>query len=269
MCATMVSMHIITAAILGIVEGLTEFLPISSTAHLTMVSRLLGLSQTPFVKTFEIAIQSGAMLAVLFLYVKLFLKYRSLWLSLIAGFLPTAIIGFAVYPFVKSVLIGNEWLTVWALIIGGAGLIWFDYSRRKLPEDTTGPDAAHVPIKSAILIGLAQCLAFVPGVSRAAATIVAGLLLKLPRRTAIEFSFLLGLPTLGAATALDLYKSRALLETSGNSTALAVGFVFAFLSAILGIKFLIWATGKSSLAKFGIYRIIVALAFAGVLLSGM
>lgn len=262
-------MHIIHAVILGAVEGLTEFLPVSSTAHLIITARLLGLDQTDFIKTFEIAIQSGAMLAVLFLYAKLFLKYRSLWLSLLAGFLPTALIGFAVYPFVKDVLIGNEWLTVWALILGGAGLIWFDYSRRKLSENNAGPDAAHVPIRSAIIIGLAQCLAFVPGVSRAAATIVSGLLLKLPRRTAIEFSFLLGLPTLGAATVLDLWKNRGLLLVSENYLPLAIGFIFAFLSAILSVKLFIRLTGKSSLSGFGIYRIVIALAFAAVLMGGM
>lgn len=275
-------MHPLHSFILGLVEGFTEFLPISSTAHLILVSWILDIDQTSFVKTFEIAIQSGAILAVLVVYWRKFLDIEILK-KIISAFIPTAIIGLILYEFVKDHLIGNISVVLWALGIGGLVLIIFEkyiYSANKLTVDiddinidandslvnnqaiqSEADEIRKLSYFKAILIGVAQAMAIIPGVSRSAATIVGGLLIGMSRMAVVEFSFLLAVPTIGAATALDLFKN-ANLFTADQITSFIIGFVAAFVTAILGIKFLLSFVKGRTFVGFGIYRVVLAIIFA-------
>lgn len=244
--------------ILSIVEGITEFLPISSTGHLILVSKLLGISETDFVKTFEIVIQFGAILAVLVLYFKKFISSFNLIKKLIVAFVPSAIVGFFLYPLIKGVLLGSSVVTLNALFWGGIVLIvieWF--LKRKKVEVKTGSGISY---KQSLVIGTFQSLSVIPGVSRAAATIIGGLLTGLSRESATEFSFLLAVPTMIAASALDIYKSRQILM-SGNLPSLFIGTFLSFIFALVAVKFLIGYVKKHSFTAFGIYRIILAVLF--------
>lgn len=246
--------------ILGIVEGLTEFLPISSTAHLSLTSQLLGIAQTDFIKTFEIAIQSGAMLAVIAIYWRKFLNME-INKKIIAGFLPTAILGFVLYKLIKSYLIGNLYVTLASLFIGGIILIVFEKNinkKEKTQVSTNETDIIGLSYKKTALIGLFQSLAVIPGVSRSAATIVSGRLLGLKKDSVVEFSFLLAVPTILAATGYDLLKNYALFS-SQDIGSLSLGFIFSFITAIISIKFFISYISKHSLTSFGIYRILVSI----------
>ena len=248
-------MNLLDAIILGIIEGITEFLPISSTGHLILAATLLELQDTEFLKTFEIAIQLGAILSVVVLYARNLLKDRELIYKTITAFLPTAIIGLIAYKFVKQYLLGNELVVVAALLIGGALLILFEFLHRGKPEGTT-----NVSYGQALLIGLFQCIAMVPGVSRSAATIIGGMILGIERRTIVEFSFLLAIPTMAAATVLDVYKTAAIFSAA-EVKILATGFVVSFIVALLSIKFLLQYIRSHTFIAFGIYRILVALLF--------
>lgn len=251
-------MNAFHAFILGIVEGISEFLPISSTGHLILTSRLLGISQTEFVKTFEIAIQLGAILSVIVLYWKKFLMNLEVLKRVCTAFLPTAIIGFALYKIIKKFLLGNSHIVVWALFIGGLFLILFELFHREKENAVT--QVASISYKQAILIGVFQSIAVIPGVSRSAATIIGGLTLGLRRDAIVEFSFLLAVPTMLAATLLDLFKN-ANAFTQGQFTLLGIGFVTSFIVAILAIKFLIRFIKNHSFISFGVYRILIALLF--------
>lgn len=246
--------------ILGIVEGLTEFLPISSTAHLSLTSQLLGIAQTDFIKTFEIAIQSGAMLAVIAIYWRKFLNME-INKKIIAGFLPTAILGFVLYKLIKSYLIGNLYVTLASLFIGGIILIVFEKNinkKEKTQVPTNETDIIGLSYKKTALIGLFQSLAVIPGVSRSAATIISGRLLGLKKDSVVEFSFLLAVPTILAATGYDLLKNYVLFS-SQDIGSLSLGFIFSFITAIISIKFFISYISKHSLTSFGIYRILVSI----------
>ncbi|MBV9159381.1 MAG: undecaprenyl-diphosphate phosphatase [Candidatus Kaiserbacteria bacterium] len=247
-------MNIIHAIILGVIEGFTEFLPISSTGHQILVSHLLQIPQTDFLKSFEIVIQLGAILAVVVLYWRRFLDIEILK-KLFVAFLPTGIIGLALYKIVKIYLIGNETVVLWALLIGGIVLIAFEYLHTEGDQESL----SSITYKQAALIGLFQAIAIIPGVSRSAATIVGGMLLGLKRATIVEFSFLLAVPTMAAASALDILKSFGTIE-SGGIGVLLVGFVVSFVVAILGIRFLLAAIRRYSFVPFGIYRILLAAA---------
>lgn len=244
--------------ILSAVEGLTEFLPISSTGHMILVSKLLGISETDFVKTFEIVIQLGAILAIVVLYFKKFLSSFNLIKKLVVAFIPTAIVGFTLYPLIKGVLLGSSAITLNALFWGGIAIIgveWF-LRRKKTIVKTSG----GVSYKQALIIGVFQSLSVIPGVSRAAATIIGGLLTGLDRPTATEFSFLLAVPTMVAATGLDVWKSRHMIAQGGVMTLL-VGTVLSFFFAILAVKFLVNYVKKHDFTAFGIYRIILSVLF--------
>ncbi len=247
---------IIYAIILGIVEGITEFLPISSTGHLILTSELLKIPSSEFWKSFEIAIQLGAILSVVVLYWKKIFASRTLYLKVLTAFIPTAIIGLALYKIVKSFLLGNVLVVLIALLAGGILMIIFEnwYAKKKnMNED----DLENISYKQAGLIGIFQALAVIPGVSRSAATVIGGLLLGLNRKTIIEFSFLLAVPTMAAATGLDLMKS-SLAFSQDEWIALSIGFVVSFLVALLAIKFLLKFIKNHTFKGFGWYRIILA-----------
>lgn len=247
-------MPFLDALILGIVEGITEFLPISSTGHLILASNLLGLFQTEFLKSFEIIIQLGAIAAVVFVYWRSFLKIK-IWQKVLAAFLPTGIIGFFLYKIIKQYLIGNETVVLWALLLGGLALIIFEKSHKE-KEGASG-EIEDISYKQALGIGICQSLAVVPGLSRSAATIVGGLALGLKRETIVKFSFLLAVPTMLAASGWDLLKNaNSFLPEDFN--VLAVGFVASFLTALIAIKWLLNFIQKNNFVSFGIYRILAA-----------
>jgi len=255
-------MTIIHGLILGVVEGLTEFLPISSTAHMILASDLLRLTATAFLKTFEISIQVGAILAVVVLYWKKIWSSWSLIGKIVAAFIPTAIIGLIFYKIVKNYLLDNPLVVALALLIGGVLLIILEkyYSRKSGAAPAAGGETdlnQSLSYKQAGIIGLCQSLAIIPGVSRAAATIMGGLGLGISRKNIVEFSFLLAIPTMIAATGLDLFKSRtALIGLNGTELAIwLVGFITAFIAAIIGVKFFMKFIQKNNFIPFGWYRI--------------
>ncbi len=251
-------MDILQSLILGIVQGITEFLPISSTAHLIMAAKVMHIPQTDFVKSFEIVIQLGSILSVIVLYWRrFFVDFESLKRILVA-FLPTAILGFTLYKFIKGYLIGNPYILIWALILGGIFLIVFELFHRE--KETAIDDISQIPYGLCIALGLFQSLAMFPGVSRSAATIMGGLLLNLKRKTIVEFSFLLAVPTMLAASAFDLLKCGSSF-TSSQFGVLAVGFIASFIVAIISIQFLMNFIKKHTFIPFGIYRIAIALLF--------
>lgn len=251
-------MNLLQALILGAIEGFAEFLPISSTAHLTLAARLLHLAESDFLKSFIIIIQFGAVLAIFWLYRRTFIRKWEINKKVLIAFLPTALIGFALYKLIKGFLLGNTTIALWALLIGGVGLVAFEWWYKRRPAGGQGLE--RMSTAQAALIGLAQSLAVVPGVSRSAATIVGGLALGLERRAIVEFSFLLAVPTLAAATGYDLYKSASAFSL-GQVHLLAIGFTSAFICALLGVKFLLNYVQRNTFTAFGIYRIIVALIF--------
>lgn len=251
-------MSFLHAVILGIVEGITEFLPISSTGHLMLASDFLRLPASDFVKSFEIAIQFGAILAVMALYPRrLFMEWGTVK-KIAAAFLPTAILGAVFYKIVKSFLLSNTSVVLWALLIGGVAIIIFELWHRRRSEPVG--EVGDITYKQAVAVGCAQAVAMIPGVSRSAATILGGLGMGLNRRTIVEFSFLLAVPTMLAATALDLYKSAGAFA-GADWGALAVGFIVSFVVALSAIKFLLAFIQRYSFIAFGVYRILVAMVF--------
>jgi undecaprenyl-diphosphatase len=249
-------MNIFHTVILSVIEGITEFLPISSTGHMILASTLLKIAETDFVKSFEIIIQLGAILAVLILYWKKLLLNKKTLINVIIAFLPTAFIGLVLYKYIKSVLLGNPWIVVWSLGIGGVLLILLEIFHK---EKTTIEETDMSP-KKAFIIGCAQSLSVIPGVSRAAATIAGAMLTGMGRAEAVEFSFLLAIPTMAAATGLDFLKS-AKHFTGSQYELLGLGFVIAFLTALVVVKWFIGFVKKYTFIPFGIYRIVIALAF--------
>ncbi len=251
-------MNFLHVLILSIVEGLTEFLPISSTGHLILTTKLLSIPSTNFVKTFEIVIQFGAIMAIVVLYSKKLMSSLNLLKKLFIAFVPTAVVGFTLYPLIKNYLLGSSSVTLWALFVGGIALIIIE---KLLPKFRIKHSNLQEPTyKQAFTIGIFQSFSIIPGVSRAAATIMGGLLTGLNREKATEFSFLLAVPTMFAATVLDLYKSRQII-TAGGSITLFVGTVLSFLFAILAVKFLVGFVKKHDFTAFGVYRIILAILF--------
>lgn len=250
-------MQLFHAFIFGIVEGISEFLPISSTGHLILTSRLLGLPHTEFLKSFEIAIQLGAILSVVALYWRSFLIEREVLKRVLAAFIPTGILGFLLYKSVKKFLLGNDAVVLWSLFLGGLFLIVFE--KRHKQSDTAIASIAEMPYAKAVLIGVFQALAVIPGVSRSAATIIGGLLIGVERRAIVEFSFLLAVPTMLAATALDLMKNAGTFSADQFSF-LGVGFLTSFATALIVVKWFLRFIQRHSFISFGIYRILAAAA---------
>lgn len=249
-------MDIFQLIILGVVEGFTEFLPISSTAHLILTSRLLGLQESEFLKSFTIAIQLGAIFAVVLLYARRLVVDWEMNKRVLVAFLPTAVMGFVLYKVIKGILFENVGIIVLTLFVGGVFLILFEYFHKERSNE--GEDVEIISYTQAFLIGCAQAFAVVPGVSRAGATIVGGMLLGVSRKAIVEFSFLLAIPTMVAATGYDLLKSGDGF-TSSQFLLLAIGFVFSFFFALLGVRFLLHYIQHKSFVGFGVYRIVISL----------
>lgn len=246
------------AIILSIIEGLSEFLPISSTGHLILASEALNIPQTNFVKSFQIFIQLGAILAVVVLYWRMVLQNKAIWKKIITAFIPTAIIGFLLYKFIKVYLLGNDKITLLALLIGGIILIVLELIYKE--KDHHVEKIEDITYKNAAIIGLCQSLAVIPGVSRSAATVIGALFLGTKRKAAVEFSFLLAVPTMLAATGLDLVKENFAF-TADQYSILAIGFLGSFVVAIVAIKWLLRFVRNHTFIPFGIYRIVLAILF--------
>lgn len=245
---------------MGIIEGFTEFLPISSTAHLALSAKLLQIPDTEFLKSFIIIIQLGAILAVVVLYVRrLFTDWETIKRIAVA-FFPTAVVGFGLYKIIKGLFLESTPIMLWTLFLGGIALIVFERFQKK---ETTVADS--ISYRQAFWIGCIQSLAVVPGVSRAAATIVGGILLGVSKKTIIEFSFLLAVPTMVAATGYDLLKSAGNFS-GGEWDLLVIGFITSFVFALFGIRFLLTFIGKKTFTGFGIYRICLTILVGCLLL---
>ncbi len=250
-------MTIMDALILGTLEGLTEFLPISSTGHLILASELLGLAQTDAHKAFEVSIQLGSILAVLFLFAHKLLANKTLWFKISIAFLPTAIFGFLFYKTIKS-LFGIETVAI-MLVTGGIVFLIVEYLHRDR-DDTNDKTVDSLTIKESLMIGLFQSISMIPGTSRSGMTMLGGIFAGLSRKNAAEFSFLLAIPTMFAATAYDLYKNRSSMVIDDYSLV-AIGFVTAFVVAFITVKWMMKFLINHTFVVFGIYRIVVGLAF--------
>lgn len=244
-------MTYLQALIIAIVEGLTEFLPVSSTGHMMLATALLGIKSTPFVKLFTVCIQFGAILSVVVLYIKRFFHSIDFYFKLVVAFIPAAIAGFLFGDFIDSLLESVLGVSI-ALFAGGIVLFFID-------NLLTGKDNADIKYPTAFKIGLFQCLALFPGVSRSAATIIGGMTQGLNRQKAAEFSFFLAVPTMFAATAkklLDFYKEGITLSAE-EVNVLLFGNIVAFIVAILAIKGFIGLLSRQGFRVFGIYRILI------------
>jgi undecaprenyl-diphosphatase len=249
------------AVILGVVEGVTEFLPVSSTGHLLLAGRFFDLGEDNFWKSFDILIQLGAILAILAIYfVKLWQialgmfsdpPARRFVIGVLVAFLPAAVIGGALGGLIKSHLF-NPWVVCFSLIIGGAILMWVD----RLDLKPRFHDATTFSLPMYLTIGFAQCLAMIPGVSRSGATIVSAMLLGADKRAAAEFSFFLAIPTMVGAFVYDSYKNRAELTTD-HLGIIAIGFVVSFITAIVVVKSFLSYVTRHGFTLFAWWRIIV------------
>ena len=273
-------MNTLETIIIAIVEGLTEFLPVSSTGHMIIAQSLLGVESTPFVKAFTVIIQFGAILSVICLYWKKFFYptaersgvsyWRAMYdfyARLVVGVLPAVVLGLAFNDFIESNL-GNVTLVAVMLIIGGVSMLFCDRIFNKGSEDT------RLTYRRAFTVGLIQCISMIPGVSRSMATIVGGMSQRLTRKAAAEFSFFLAVPTMLGATCLETYKlishgGGSLLTQGNNLEMLLLGSAVAFVVAILAIKFFINYVTKYGFAAFGWYRIIVGIVIIACALCGI
>jgi undecaprenyl-diphosphatase len=262
----------LTAAFLGLLEGLTEFLPVSSTGHLLLAGHFLEFESKG--RTFEVVIQMGAILALTSVYATLVLRLllqarhddaaRRALISVFLAFLPAVVIGFLAHNFIKNVLFETPVLIAIMLILGGVVLLVID----RIAPPPLHHDALDLPFGKSLVIGLCQCVAMIPGVSRSGATIVGALMLGVEKRAAAEFSFLLSLPTMGAAVAYDLFKNRDILDF-GALWDIAVGFAVAFVTAVLVVRWVLNYISRNGYALFGWWRIIVGSAALLALWAGL
>ena len=270
-------MDILQTVIIAIVEGLTEFLPVSSTGHMIIAQSLLGVESTPFVKAFTVIIQFGAILSVICLYWRRFFypeagrQGKTYWQAmfdfyarLVVGVLPAVVLGLAFNDLIEEDL-GNVSLVAWMLIVGGVFMLFCDRIFNKGSEHT------QLTYKRAFVIGLIQCISMIPGVSRSMSTIVGGMSQRLTRKAAAEFSFFLAVPTMFGATCLETFKmikggEASVLSQGNNLEMLLLGSVVAFIVAILAIKFFINYVTRYGFAAFGWYRIVVGLV---IILCGL
>lgn len=258
-------MTILEVIILAIVEGITEFLPISSTGHMIIASTLMGIEKDPFVKLFEVSIQFGAILAVVVLYFRRFFKNLKFYTVLIAGFIPTGILGLLLKKRIDHLLENVEVVAI-SLLLGGIVLIFID----RLFSSDEKDDKTEVDYKTAFWIGLIQSISMVPGVSRSAATIIGGLTQKLTRKTAAEFSFFLAVPTMFAATCKSMWDEKALLiESADKIWLLLLGNGIAFFVAYFAMAGFVNFLNKNGFRIFGYYRIALGLTLIVLLQMGV
>ncbi len=257
-------MTLLQSLILAVVEGLTEYLPVSSTGHLILTSWMMGINQDPFVKDFTVMVQFGAILAVVLLYWRRFLLNFKIYPQVAVGVLPAIAIGLAVKKYIDVVL-GNVWIVAIALLVGGVLLILTDawVARKK----TAGLKIEELPVPSALKIGFFQTMAFIPGVSRSAASIWGGLHQGLNLKTATEFSFFLAVPTLAGASLLKLLKAWPEL-TREHIEVLLYGNLVSFVVGALAIKGFVGVVERHGLKFFGYYRVVLGLLVIGVLVFG-
>jgi undecaprenyl-diphosphatase len=255
---------IIRAAVLGIVEGLTEYIPVSSTGHLLLIEHFFGFTDEDFGKTFAILIQLGAILALLSIYFTRLLHLalgffrdahaRHFVLGILIAFLPAAIVGALAHDFIKNVLF-NPWIICFTLIAGGAVLLWID----RIDIKVRYADATDFTLPMCFGIGLMQCISMIPGVSRSGATIVGAMLMGAERRAAAEFSFWLAMPTMIGAFAYDFYKSGGHLSAD-NKIIIAVGFATAFIFGWIVVKTFLGYVSRHGFALFAWWRVLVGAA---------
>ena len=245
-------MDIFQAIIIGIIEGFTEFLPVSSTGHMIVASQFLGIGQNSVTKAYEVIIQFAAILAVMLVYrEKITFKKIDLWLKLFVSFLPLAIVGFIFKEQIKTLF--NVETVAWMFIIGGFVFLIVEYFYK--PKKHTVKEVEKVSYIQALWVGFAQIFSLVPGTSRAGATIIGGMLCGLDRKTSSDFSFLLAIPVMGAVTAYDLLKHYKEFAHA-NWEAFGVGFIVAFVVAYITVKLFLVFIQKFSFVPFGIYRIL-------------
>ena len=262
----------IAAIILGLVEGLTEFIPVSTTGHILLLGHFIGFHSEG--KTFEIVIQLGAILAIISVYFLRLWQLATRWphdpqvrhfiIGVVIAFLPAAFAGVFLYDIIKTVLFETPVVICVALLVGGVLLLLLD-RMKKVPKYL---DVNTYPFRVYALIGLFQCLALVPGVSRSGATVAGGLLLGTDKRSAAEFTFFLAMPTMGGAVAYDLFKSRNDLDFT-DIGLIAVGFVTAFVTALFVVRFLLNFVSKHGFAPFAYWRIAVGVLGLGLLWAGV
>ena len=257
--------EILKSIILGLVEGLTEFLPVSSTAHLLVSENLLGIENSKFLNFFTVFVQLGAIAAVPFLYFKrLFASGLSIYYTIIASFIPAVVLGVLLDDFLEALFQGY-WFIAGSWILGGLLLIRID---QWLPEKSDSIEIHSISYLKAFKIGLFQCIAMIPGVSRSGATIVGGRVLGLSHAAAVEYSFLLGIPTILGACAkklLDYRNDFDVLFTQEHIQFLSIGTVISFIVAILTIKWMVGFVKQHGFALFGYYRIVVGLLLSAYL----
>ena len=252
-------MDLLKTIVLGMVEGVTEFLPISSTAHLIITSKLLNISQTDFQKLFEVFIQSGAILSVVFLYFNQLKGNFKILKNLFFSFLPTALVGFFLYKVIKNVFFDSLNLIAFSLFFVGIFFIIIEILVNK-KKIVLKKKIEEINIFDALIIGLAQSFAVIPGVSRAGVVILSMLILGYQRDQSAKYSFFLSIPTIFMASFYDLYKSKDILLTNLNQVGLLlIGFFISFIFALISVKWLLGFLKKNSLIIFGIYRILLAI----------
>ena len=252
--------------IVSIVEGITEFIPVSSTAHIILFSKILSIDTADqYIKFYSLFIQAGALLAGVILFSKKIFSDKKIFINICASFIPTAVVGLLLYKLFKALLEGNMTLIAVVLAVGGLVLIYLEkifmknmaVSQGLLDINEVG--RSEITIKDAVIIGLAQAAAIVPGVSRSGATIVAGLLRGIKKAVIVEYTFILAIPTIAAAVLYDLYKSREVISSLSSYSELVIGFVVAFVTAFIVLLLFKNRLGKISLTMFGWYRIVVAI----------
>lgn len=257
-------LDLLSIILLSVIQGLTEFLPVSSTGHLILTSHLLGLSEGEFVKSFEIAIQLGSIFSIIFLYFRRLTGIGNsgkppvlFWAKILTAFIPTGILGFLFYKIIKHYLLSNPLVVVVSLAVGGIVLIILELTHK---EKSTFEVPEDISYFRAFSIGLFQSLSMIPGVSRAGATIIGGLLLGLKRKSAVEFSFFLAVPTMFAAVGYDLIKTGSSFTIAQWKT-LGIGFIISFIVAAMAVKTFLRFISKYNFIPFGVYRILIGLIY--------
>lgn len=251
-------MTYLQSIILGLVEGLTEFLPISSTYHLLTVSRSLSLTPSDFLTSFEVVIQAGAILALLVLYLRIFFQKPQLSFKVALSFFPTAIVGFVLYSFIKNTLFNSSLASWYVFILVGLFFFLAEYLVKKgkiIPHRSL----TSLSYQECLLIGLAQATSVIPGVSRAGSVILAMMFLGFRRDEAARYTFLLSLPTILAASGFDLLRHPEIITNADNVLLLFIGLITSFLSAMLVMRWFIRFLGSHTLIPFAYYRLIMAL----------